>query len=67
MSAVARFLYAAQTSKLPVQPEDVEIGSRREAADDLTLTLHLSGLYFPAGWKPAPAGVAAPVAGGTHS
>jgi hypothetical protein len=66
MSAVAHFLYAAQTSKLPVQPEDVEVGSRREAADDLTITLHLSGLYFPAAWKPASAGVATPASGGTH-
>jgi hypothetical protein len=65
MSAVAHFLYAAQTSKLPVQPEDVEIGSRREAADDLTMTLHISGLYFPAAAKTsAPVG-AAPATGGT--
>jgi Tfp pilus assembly protein PilO len=62
MSAVAQFLYRAQTSKLPVKPEDVEIASRREATDDLTLSMHLSGLYFPADWKAAPA--LAP--GGTH-
>jgi len=67
MSAVAHFLYQAQTSKLPVKPADVEIGSRREAADDLTITLHISGLYFPAGWKPPPAGGAAPATGGTHT
>ena len=66
MSAVAHFLYRAQTSKLPVQPEDLEIGSRREATDDLTVTLHLSGLYFPAGFKPASADGAAPAAGGTR-
>ena len=66
MSAVAHFLYQAQTSKLPVEPEDVEIGSRREAADDLTIALHLSGLYFPAGFKPAPTGGATPAAGGTR-
>jgi hypothetical protein len=65
MSAVAHFLYRAQTSKLPVQPEDVEIGARREAADDLTMTLHISGLYFPEGWKAAPTGGATPAAGGT--
>jgi hypothetical protein len=67
MNAVARFLYQAQTSRLPVKPMDVEIGSRREAADDLTVTLHISGLFFPAGWKPPPAGGAASAAGGTHS
>jgi hypothetical protein len=66
MSAVAQFLYRAQTSKLPVKPQDMEISSRREATDDLTLTLHLSGLYFPADWKITPAGGPAPAAGGTH-
>ena len=66
MSAVAQFLYRAQTSKLPVKPEDIEIASRREGADDLTLSMHLSGLYFPADWKAAPAGGAAAAAGGTH-
>jgi hypothetical protein len=64
MSAVAQFLYRAQTSKLPIRPEDLEIASRREGADDLTLTLHLSGLYFPADWKVAPTGSSASVPGG---
>jgi hypothetical protein len=64
MSAVAQFLYRAQTSKLPIKPEDMEIASRREGADDLTLTLHLSGLYFPADWKAAPTGGPAPAPGG---
>ena len=67
MSAVAHFLYRARTSKLPVKPEDVEIGSRREAADNLTITLHLSALYFPAGFRAAPTGGAAAAAGGTHT
>ncbi len=66
MGAVAHFLYRAQTSKLPVQPEDVEIGSRREATDDLNVTLHLSALYFPAGPRSAPSGGTAPAAGGTR-
>jgi hypothetical protein len=66
MSAVAQFLYQAQTSKLPVKPEDVEISSRREATDDLTLTLHLSGFYMPADLKVASAGGSAAAAGGTH-
>ncbi len=66
MSAVAHFLYRAQTSRLPVRPEDLEIGSRREATDDLTVTLHLSGLYFPAGFKPASAEGGASAAGGTR-
>jgi len=65
MSAVAHFLYRAQTSKLPVQPEDVEIGSRREATDDLTVTLHLSALYFPGAAKSVPNVGAAPAAGVT--
>jgi len=65
MSAVAHFLFLAQTSKLPVQPEDVEIGARREAADDLTMTLHISGLFLPEGWKAAPPAGAALAAGGT--
>jgi hypothetical protein len=64
MSAVAHFLYRAQTSKLPVQPEDVEIGSRREATDDLNVTLHLSALYFPGAARIVPTG-AAPAAGVT--
>jgi hypothetical protein len=65
MSAVAHFLYAAQTSKLPVRPEDVEISSRREAADDLTMTLHISGLYFPAASKTVAPVSTAPATGGT--
>jgi len=66
MSAVAHFLYRAQTSRLPVQPEDLEIGSRREATDDLTVTLHISGLYFPVGFKAASTEGAATAAEGTH-
>jgi len=66
MSAVAQFLFRVQTSKLPVEPEDMEISSRREGADDLTLTLHISGLYLPADWKIAQAGAPAAAAGGPH-
>jgi hypothetical protein len=67
MSAVAQFLYQAQISKLPVRPTDMEIGTRREGTDDLTLTLHLSGLYFPKDWKAAPASGPAPASGGTRN
>jgi len=63
MDAVSHFLFAAQTSRLPVQPEDVEITARREAADDLNVTLHISGLYFPSAATPAAAGSLPPARG----
>ena len=45
MSAVARFLWDVQSSPLPVRIVSTELYSRREGADDLSLTVHLSGLY----------------------
>jgi len=74
MSAVARFLWRAQTCPQPVKVVDMQVSSRREGTDDLSVTLHLSALYLPADWKmlPAarvprlPAGGQAPSAGGTR-
>jgi Tfp pilus assembly protein PilO len=47
MNAVARFLWRLETAKVPVRVKDLQLGSRKEGTDDLTLQLRLSTLYQP--------------------
>jgi len=47
MHSAARFLYAAETSPLPVRiVGDMQLGTRQKATDDLTLQVRLSMLYL---------------------
>jgi len=45
MRAVARFLWLAESATSPVRIEKLQLASKQEGADDLTLTLHLSTVY----------------------
>jgi len=46
MRAVARFLYLAETTTLPLRIRELQIGSRKEGTDDLSVQLKLSTLYM---------------------
>ena len=47
MSAVSRFVWRAETTKIPLRIKALQLGSRKEGTDDLTLELKLSTLYEP--------------------
>jgi hypothetical protein len=51
MSAVAGFLWRLESSSLPVRVAELQLGTRAEGTDDLTLQLRISALCRP----PAPA------------
>ena len=57
MDAVSRLLRRIETAKIPVKIKMVQLGSRKEGTDDLSLHLRVSTLYLPE--APAPAGRAA--------
>jgi hypothetical protein len=59
MNAVSRFLWRLETAKVPIRVKELQLGTRKEGADDLTLQLRLSTLYI-APPPPASAGAAAP-------
>jgi len=44
-AAVAKFLYRADTTTLPVKVEEVAITARREGTDDLSVQIRLNGIY----------------------
>ena len=46
MSAVVRFLWRLETASLPVRVKEVQLGSAKEGADDLSLQLRISALYI---------------------
>ena len=45
MNAVARFLWRVETAGIPIRVKELQLGSRKEGTDDLTLQLRLSTLY----------------------
>ena len=47
MRAVARFLWEMESADLPLRIHDVQLGSRTEGRDDLSLQLSFSTLYAP--------------------
>ena len=49
MKSVAGFLWAVETSPLPLRVTEVHIGTRKEGADDLSLQLRISALCLAAG------------------
>ena len=57
MSSISRFLWRLTTAAIPVKLKAVELRSRKEGIDDLTLQLQLSTLYLageiPASTKPS--------------
>jgi Tfp pilus assembly protein PilO len=64
MNAVSRFLWRVETSKIPVRIKEMQVGSRKEGADDLTIQLRLSTLYQPPAASPAEAAAPAKSTGG---
>lgn len=53
LAAASKLLYRIETAKIPIRLEDVQLSSRKEGADDLTVTLKLSTLATsPAGNRP---------------
>jgi hypothetical protein len=61
MEAVARLLWRMETTELPLRISEVQIGSRRDGADDLSLQLMASTLYLePQAAAPARAETAVP-------
>jgi Tfp pilus assembly protein PilO len=58
MENIVKFLWLVETAELPLKVEQMQLGSRKEGADDLSLQLQLSALYIPRERKaaaPAPA------------
>jgi hypothetical protein len=64
MNAVSRFLWRIETSKIPIRVKEMQVGSRKEGADDLTIQLRLSTLYQPPAASPAEAAAPAKSTGG---
>ncbi|MFB3894069.1 MAG: hypothetical protein ACE15C_18835 [Phycisphaerae bacterium] len=54
-----RILTKAESAKFPVRVTEVKIAARKEGADDLGFTLHVSTVYSPSKATPAPAASAA--------
>lgn len=46
MSEIGQFLYKIQTARVPVRIVDLQIASRKEATDDLTVQLGIATIYF---------------------
>ena len=67
MNAIARFLWRVETAGMPIRVKELQLGSRKEGTDDLTLQLRLSTLY-QATPPPAPTSGAAAASstGGTQ-
>lgn len=63
MSALAKLMYRLETAKIPLNVEDMQISQRKEAADDLQVTLSLSTLCLaPPEDSKSPAGAGRSVA-----
>ena len=46
MSAVGQFLWHVETAQFPMRIRELQLGSKKDGLDDLSLTLKLSLLYF---------------------
>lgn len=47
MSQIARFIYTAQLSKLPVRVSDLQISAHKEGTDDLAMQIGFATIYQP--------------------
>jgi len=64
IAAVAGFLWRVETAPLPLRLTELQIGSRKEGADDLSLQVRISALC-PSSEQPGhDGGISRPVAGG---
>ena len=66
MRSVALFLWQLETAPLPLKVKELQLGSRKEGADDLSLQLRISALYLPAETRPSAVAGAVKVAGGSR-
>ena len=46
LESIARFIFELETDTLPVRAEEIEVTSRDDSGDNLTLALRFSGLQF---------------------
>jgi hypothetical protein len=70
MSQIGYFLYRVQMSQIPVRVNDLTLGTRKEATDDLAVSLNLSTILFTADGSSGSAagrGQASPAAATTGS
>jgi len=58
MAAVSRFLWCIETADIPVKVKNLQLSSRKEGTDSLSLQVTFSTLYRDIS-RPSPAGVAA--------
>lgn len=54
MAAVSAFLWRVETSPLPLKIEEMQLSSRKDGVDDLSIQLRISALYLPEGTQDAP-------------
>ena len=47
MSQISRFIWHLETATIPLRVSDVQINSRKEGTDDLTVQLGISTIYLP--------------------
>lgn len=47
MAQISRFLWHIQTATIPIRINDLQISTRKEGTDDLTLQLGVSTIYLP--------------------
>lgn len=64
MSAVSRFLYAMETGEIPVRVKNLQLSSRKEGTDSLSLQVTFSTLYVP---PPDPGPASGREAGGSRA
>ena len=48
MSTVGQFLYAVETTSLPLRVKTIQLGSRREGVDEMSLQVGLSAIHLSA-------------------
>lgn len=46
MSSIGRFIWYAETTSLAVRVKDIQVGSRREDGEEMSLQLRFSAIYF---------------------
>ena len=62
MSGISRLLWRIETARIPVRVKAIQLGSRKEGADDLSLHVKVSTLYAPPkGTWPAKAAGRSPI------
>jgi len=46
MQSVGRLIWRIENAQLPIRIEDIQLGSRTEGVDDMSLQLKLSAIYL---------------------